>query len=169
MPSNSPAVNSLWLPAIALKTPVVIKPGKEEPWTPYRLIQAFIAAGVPAEAFGFYPTDHEGAAALLKASDPELGANAVRLTSGETDWAYSGTAWWSPGQATALGANNITYLTNGAPYVAAKAGVASLSFTHRHSFEVDWDGGVVQVSINGGPFTTVPKRSTSGSGESSLS
>ncbi|KAB2659819.1 MAG: aldehyde dehydrogenase [Verrucomicrobia bacterium] len=65
MPSNSPAVNSLWLPAIALKTPVVIKPGKEEPWTPYRLIQAFVAAGVPAEAFGFYATDHEGAATIL--------------------------------------------------------------------------------------------------------
>ena len=65
MPSNSPAVNSLWIPAISLKTPVVIKPGKEEPWTPYRLIQAFIAAGVPAEAFGFYPTDHEGAGAIL--------------------------------------------------------------------------------------------------------
>ncbi len=65
MPSNSPAVNSLWLPSIALKTPVMIKPGKEEPWTPYRLIQAFIAAGAPAEAFGFYPTDHEGAGAIL--------------------------------------------------------------------------------------------------------
>jgi acyl-CoA reductase-like NAD-dependent aldehyde dehydrogenase len=65
MPSNSPAVNSLWIPAISLKTPVVIKPGKEEPWTPYRLIQAFIEAGVPAEAFGFYPTDHDGAATIL--------------------------------------------------------------------------------------------------------
>jgi acyl-CoA reductase-like NAD-dependent aldehyde dehydrogenase len=66
MPSNSPAVNSLWLPAIALKTPVFIKPGREEPWTPYRLIQAFLAAGAPAEAFGFYPTDHEGAGEILK-------------------------------------------------------------------------------------------------------
>jgi len=66
MPSNSPAVNSLWLPAIALKIPVMIKPGREEPWTPFRLIQAFIAAGCPAEAFGFYPTDHEGAAEILK-------------------------------------------------------------------------------------------------------
>ena len=66
MPSNSPAVNSLWIPAISLKTPVIIKPGKEEPWTPYRLIQAFIAAGVPAEAFGFYPTDHDGAGEILK-------------------------------------------------------------------------------------------------------
>lgn len=66
MPSNSPAVNSLWLPSIALKIPVVIKPGKEEPWTPYRLIQAFIAAGVPSEAFGFYATDHEGAGEILR-------------------------------------------------------------------------------------------------------
>lgn len=66
MPSNSPAVNSLWLPAIALKTPVIIKPGREEPWTPYRLIQAFIAAGAPAEAFGFYPTDHEGAGEVMR-------------------------------------------------------------------------------------------------------
>ena len=66
MPSNSPAVNSLWLPAIALKTPVVIKPGREEPWTPFRLIQSFIAAGAPAEAFGFYPTDHEGSGEVMK-------------------------------------------------------------------------------------------------------
>ena len=66
MPSNSPAVNSLWLPAIPLKIPVIIKPGRDEPWTPWRLIQAFIAAGCPAEAFGFYPTDHEGSAEILR-------------------------------------------------------------------------------------------------------
>ena len=66
MPSNSPTVNSLWLPSIALKIPVVIKPGREEPWTPYRLIQAFVQAGCPAEAFGFYPTDHEGSGEILK-------------------------------------------------------------------------------------------------------
>lgn len=66
MPSNSPAVNSLWLPAIPLKVPVILKPGREEPWTPCRLIQAFITAGIPAEAFGFYPTNHEGAGEILK-------------------------------------------------------------------------------------------------------
>jgi acyl-CoA reductase-like NAD-dependent aldehyde dehydrogenase len=66
MPSNSPAVNALWLPALPLKTPVALKPGREEPWTPWRLIQAFLAAGAPPEAFGFYPTDHEGAAAILQ-------------------------------------------------------------------------------------------------------
>lgn len=66
MPSNSPGVNSLWLPAIPLKIPVLLKPGREEPWTPLRIIRAFISAGAPADAFGFYPTDHEGANEILK-------------------------------------------------------------------------------------------------------
>jgi hypothetical protein len=65
LPSNSPGVNSLWMPAVALKVSVVLKPGREEPWTPYRIIQAFIAAGFPTEAFSFYPTDHEGSAAVM--------------------------------------------------------------------------------------------------------
>jgi acyl-CoA reductase-like NAD-dependent aldehyde dehydrogenase len=69
LPSNSPGVHSLWAPAVALKTPIALKPGREEPWTPLRMIQAFIAAGFPKEAFGFYPTDHGGAAALLSAVD----------------------------------------------------------------------------------------------------
>ncbi len=66
LPSNSPGVNSLWLPAIPLKLPVVLKPGSEEPWTPYRIVQALIAAGCPREAFHFYPADHEGSAAVMQ-------------------------------------------------------------------------------------------------------
>jgi len=69
LPSNSPGVNSIWMPALALKVPVVLKPGREEPWTPLRIMRAFIAAGFPREAFGFYPTDHEGSAAILEACD----------------------------------------------------------------------------------------------------
>lgn len=65
LPSNSPGVNSLWLPALVMKTPVFLKPGREDPLTPYRIIQAMIAAGFPKEAFGFYPTTHEGGDALL--------------------------------------------------------------------------------------------------------
>lgn len=65
LPSNSPGVHSLWIPAIALKAPIALKPGREEPWSPWRIVQALIAAGVPREAFGFYPTDHAGAASLL--------------------------------------------------------------------------------------------------------
>ncbi|MEM9020455.1 MAG: aldehyde dehydrogenase family protein [Planctomycetota bacterium] len=67
MPSNSPGVNALWLPSIAFKTPVILKPGSDEPWTPYRVVQAMIKAGVPEQAFGFYPTDHEGSATVMDA------------------------------------------------------------------------------------------------------
>jgi acyl-CoA reductase-like NAD-dependent aldehyde dehydrogenase len=58
-------VNSLWLPAPVMKIPVILKPGREDPLTPFRIIQAFIAAGFPREAFGFYPTTHDGGDALL--------------------------------------------------------------------------------------------------------
>jgi acyl-CoA reductase-like NAD-dependent aldehyde dehydrogenase len=66
LPSNSPGVHSLWVPAIALKIPPVLKPGGAEPWTPYRIVQSFIKAGVPREAFGYYPTGHGGAAEILR-------------------------------------------------------------------------------------------------------
>ncbi len=65
LPSNSPGVNSLWLPALVMKTPVFLKPGREDPLTPYRIIQAMIAAGFPKEAFSFYPTTHEGGDAIV--------------------------------------------------------------------------------------------------------
>src|SRR4030095_8269667 len=65
LPSNSPGVHSLWVPAIPLKIPLVLKPGSAEPWTPYRILQAFIDAGAPAAAFSFYPTDHAGAGEIL--------------------------------------------------------------------------------------------------------
>lgn len=65
LPSNSPGVHSLWIPAVPLKIPLVLKPGSAEPWTPYRIIQALIRAGAPPEAFSFYPTDHAGAGEIL--------------------------------------------------------------------------------------------------------
>lgn len=69
LPSNSPGVHALWIPAAVLKAPIVLKPGREEPWTPLRIIASLIAAGFPAEAFGFYPTDHAGAGELLRNVD----------------------------------------------------------------------------------------------------
>jgi acyl-CoA reductase-like NAD-dependent aldehyde dehydrogenase len=65
LPNNSPGVHTLWLPAIPLKVPLILKPGREEPWTPYRIAQAFIQAGCPEETFGFYPTDHAGATEIM--------------------------------------------------------------------------------------------------------
>ncbi len=55
LPSNSPGVHTLWLPVIPLQLGLVLKPGPQEPWTPYRMVSAFIEAGVPREVFGLYP------------------------------------------------------------------------------------------------------------------
>ena len=68
LPNNSPGVHTLWAPAVALKTPLVLKPGGTEPWTPYRMIQALIKAGAPPAAFSFYPTDHAGAGEILRST-----------------------------------------------------------------------------------------------------
>ena len=65
LPSNSPGVHALWLPAIPLKTPLVLKPGREEPWTPYRIAHALLAAGCPPPALSYYPTDHGGSTEIL--------------------------------------------------------------------------------------------------------
>ena len=66
LPSNSPGVHGLWIPAIAMKTPLVLRPGGTEPWTPFRLIQSFMKAGVPGDAFNFFPSDHAGAGEIVR-------------------------------------------------------------------------------------------------------
>jgi acyl-CoA reductase-like NAD-dependent aldehyde dehydrogenase len=66
LPNNSPGVHGLWIPAIPLKMPLVLRPGSAEPWTPYRIIQALIKTGVPADAFAFYPSGHAGAGEIVR-------------------------------------------------------------------------------------------------------
>jgi acyl-CoA reductase-like NAD-dependent aldehyde dehydrogenase len=65
LPSNSPGVHTLWLPAIALQLGLVLKPGSQEPWTAYRLAAAFEQAGLPAEAISLYPGGHDVGQAIL--------------------------------------------------------------------------------------------------------
>lgn len=66
LPSNSPGVHGLWIPAISMKMPLVLRPGGTEPWTPFRLIQALIKAGVPGDAFNYFPSDHAGAGEIVR-------------------------------------------------------------------------------------------------------
>jgi hypothetical protein len=68
LPSNSPGVHSLWAPTPVLKMPLVLKPGSAEPWTPLRIINAWVKAGAPAGAFAYYPTDHAGGNEILRSS-----------------------------------------------------------------------------------------------------
>jgi acyl-CoA reductase-like NAD-dependent aldehyde dehydrogenase len=55
LPSNSPGVHTLWLPVIPMQIGLLLKPGPQEPWTPYRMAAAFFKAGVPKEAIAVYP------------------------------------------------------------------------------------------------------------------
>jgi acyl-CoA reductase-like NAD-dependent aldehyde dehydrogenase len=84
MPNNSPGVHVTWLASLAFGFPVLLRPGSAEPFTPYRLIQGLIQAGFPEEVFGFYPSDHEGAARI-----PELTRGAIVFGSDGTvkQWA----------------------------------------------------------------------------------
>jgi acyl-CoA reductase-like NAD-dependent aldehyde dehydrogenase len=65
LPSNSPGVHTLWLPIIPMQLGLVLKPGPQEPWTPYRMTQAFVQAGVPKQAIAIYPGLGDIGAAVL--------------------------------------------------------------------------------------------------------
>ncbi len=72
LPSNSPGVHALWLPIVALQIGLVLKPGPQEPWTPYRMANAFFDAGIPTESISIYPGEADVGAAVLDASSRSL-------------------------------------------------------------------------------------------------
>src|SRR3954466_13890823 len=72
LPSNSPGVHTLWLPIIPLQIGLVLKPGPQEPWTPYRMAEAFFQAGIPREAISLYPGGADVGAAVLDALDRSM-------------------------------------------------------------------------------------------------
>jgi acyl-CoA reductase-like NAD-dependent aldehyde dehydrogenase len=65
LPSNSPGVHTLWMPIIPMQIGLVLKPGPQEPWTPYRMAAAFAEAGIPREAISIYPGEADCGAAVL--------------------------------------------------------------------------------------------------------
>ncbi|MCA9270517.1 MAG: aldehyde dehydrogenase family protein [Planctomycetales bacterium] len=68
LPSNSPGVHTLWLPVVPLQIGLVLKPGPQEPWTPYRMFSAFCEAGIPADIWSIYPGGPEVGAAVLSSA-----------------------------------------------------------------------------------------------------
>src|SRR6188472_2475251 len=72
LPSNSPGVHTLWLPVIPLQIGLVLKPGPQEPWTPYRMAEAFFQAGIPREAISVYPGLGDVGAAVLESAGRNL-------------------------------------------------------------------------------------------------
>jgi hypothetical protein len=72
LPSNSPGVHTLWLPVVPLQIGLVLKPGPQEPWTPYRMVEAFFQAGIPREAISIYPGEGDVGAAVLAGCEKNL-------------------------------------------------------------------------------------------------
>ena len=72
LPSNSPGVHTLWMPIIPMQIGLVLKPGPQEPWTPYRMAAAFASAGIPAEAISIYPGGADVGAAVLDGCERSL-------------------------------------------------------------------------------------------------
>jgi acyl-CoA reductase-like NAD-dependent aldehyde dehydrogenase len=72
LPSNSPGVHTLWLPIIPIQIGLVLKPGPQEPWTPYRVAEALFKAGIPREAISIYPGEAEVGAAVVAACGRSL-------------------------------------------------------------------------------------------------
>jgi acyl-CoA reductase-like NAD-dependent aldehyde dehydrogenase len=72
LPSNTAGVHTLWLPVIPLQLGLVLKPGPQEPWTPYRMAEAFFQAGIPREAISIYPGGGDVGAAVLAACSRSL-------------------------------------------------------------------------------------------------
>ena len=96
LPNNSPGVHNLWIPALPLRTPLVLKPGSAEPWTPYRIAAACIAAGAPPEAFSIYPTNHGGVAEVLLRTGRSLffgDASTVQSWQGQGKVQLHGPGW----------------------------------------------------------------------------
>ena len=66
LPSNSPGVHTLWIPAIPLQVGLCLKPGSQEPWTPYRMAVAMIEAGIPRESVAVYHGRHDVGQAIVQ-------------------------------------------------------------------------------------------------------
>ncbi len=72
LPSNSPGVHTLWLPVIPMQVGLVLKPGPQEPWTPYRMAAAFFEAGVPREAIAIYPGLGDAGAEVVRRTNRSM-------------------------------------------------------------------------------------------------
>ena len=68
-------------------------------------------------------------------------------------WSAARGTWSMEGDDSGPATNTLT----SPEIVIPVTGSVRIAFNHRFSIEPDWDGTAVQISVNGGPFVTVPK------------
>ncbi len=67
MPGNHPSTHFMWLAALAMKIPVVMRPSEDDVFTLYRLAMALLEAGLPEDAVACVPGAHELVDAIVQA------------------------------------------------------------------------------------------------------
>lgn len=68
-PSNHPAVHLTWVLALAMGWVVAVRPGADDPFTPWRVLLALREAGFPAERIALLPGGHDLVPALVEHCD----------------------------------------------------------------------------------------------------
>lgn len=71
-PSNHPAVHISWITALALKYSVVVKPGRDDPYTPMRIVRALIIAGINPHLLSVIPMEHHYIKSFIKTCDKTI-------------------------------------------------------------------------------------------------
>lgn len=79
-PSNHPAVHLTWVMALAMGYTVLLRPGADDPFTPWRLIHALQEAGFPCERVAMLPGGHELVSALVEATDRTVAYGGATLS-----------------------------------------------------------------------------------------
>ena len=114
------------------------------------------AKSTPAQAVGLVDFNSSGAGFTVSTPNAFMG----------TPWAYNaGAGSWQVNQLDAEnGVANTTFLLSPSLSVV-QSGVLNVSLIHRWSLETaNWDGCGLQISVNGGAFTTVPNSAFSAGG-----
>ncbi|URZ03771.1 aldehyde dehydrogenase family protein [Clostridium felsineum] len=68
-PGNNPLVHRSWLEALAVGYKILIRPSEKEPFTPYRLVESLLKAGMPEDSIAFIPGTHDIVDDIIECSD----------------------------------------------------------------------------------------------------
>lgn len=80
-PSNHPAVHLTWVLALAMGWAVAIRPGADDPFTPWRVLLALREAGFPVERIALLPGGHDLVPALVEHCDRTVAYGGPALAS----------------------------------------------------------------------------------------
>ncbi|GCE15621.1 aldehyde dehydrogenase family protein [Tengunoibacter tsumagoiensis] len=68
-PGNHPMTHVSWIQALAFGYHVAVRPGRREPFTPLRLIQSLLLAGLHPGHLAYLPCSHRSVESMIEAAD----------------------------------------------------------------------------------------------------